>query len=113
LRTLSNPQDAEDVTQEALAPAWSHFETFDGYSCFETWVFRIARNLIIDLYRRRRNRREISLDAPMEGMEGREGLCLPELSDSADDPLLHLDIGTVEASVWLLRHSHQSIPVSV
>jgi RNA polymerase sigma-70 factor (ECF subfamily) len=84
-RSLGNSQDAEDATQETLARAWGHFEEFDLRHPFEAWVFRIARNLMIDQCRRRRRRQEISLDAPAAYLEGDENKTL-ELSDSSGDP---------------------------
>jgi len=86
LRTLGNPQDAEDVTQEALTRAWTHFETFDPQRSFEAWVFRIANNLMIDHNRRRRRRQEISLDASAACMEEIEDVCHPEPSRNISDP---------------------------
>ena len=84
-RTLGNSQDAEDVTQETLARAWRHFEKFNPQHPFEAWVFRIAKNLIIDQNRHRRCRQEISLDATVMNQDGQESKIL-ELSDSSGDP---------------------------
>lgn len=86
LHTLGNPQDAEDVTQEALTRAWTHFETFDPHRSFETWVFRIARNVMIDRNRRRRRRQEISLEASAGCMEENEAVWQAEISRSVRDP---------------------------
>ncbi|HLK58217.1 MAG TPA: RNA polymerase sigma factor [Chthonomonadaceae bacterium] len=86
LRAMGNTQDAEDVTQETLARAWSHFEAFDNGRSFEGWIFQIARNLMIDMNRRRRRRQEISLDAPAASMDGNADVCCAEISDSRGDP---------------------------
>jgi RNA polymerase sigma-70 factor, ECF subfamily len=85
-RSLHNPQDAEDLTQEVLARAWSYFETFDPRQPFDAWIFRIARNLIIDQSRRRTRRQEISLDAPVANKEESESVCCPEIANSTADP---------------------------
>jgi RNA polymerase sigma-70 factor, ECF subfamily len=85
-RTLGNSQDAEDVTQEALARAWMHFETFDHHRSFEAWVFRIASNLMIDHNRRRRRRPEISLEVSAACMEENEGVFSAEPSQHTGDP---------------------------
>ena len=82
---IGNCQDAEDVTQETLARAWRHFEQFDPQQPFESWVFRIAKNLLIDESRRKRRRQEISLDTPPAYLEGQESK-IPKLSDSSGDP---------------------------
>jgi RNA polymerase sigma-70 factor, ECF subfamily len=85
-RSLHNSQDAEDLTQEVLARAWSYFETFDPQQSFDAWVLRIARNLLIDQSRRRKHRQEISLDAPVTELEGSENVCYFEIVDSTGDP---------------------------
>jgi RNA polymerase sigma-70 factor, ECF subfamily len=58
-RRLGNRfEDAEDVTQEALARAWQCLGTYDGRSRFSTWLFTIALRLATD-HHRRTNRRPI------------------------------------------------------
>lgn len=85
-RHLGNAQDAEDLMQEALTRAWTHFESFNPQRSFEAWVYRIASNLVIDQVRRRRRRQEFSLDAPATDLEGNEHECRSELADSTGDP---------------------------
>lgn len=71
-RNTGNCQDAEDVTQETLARAWRHFEQFDPQYPFKSWVFRIAKNLLIDQNRRRSLRQE-NLAGYTCGVPGRTG----------------------------------------
>lgn len=51
-RLLGDREDARDVTQEALARAYARWRTVAGYD--EPWVARVATNLAIGLWRRRR-----------------------------------------------------------
>ncbi len=47
-------QSAEDVAQEAMARVWRRATTFDpGRSDASAWIFSIARNLGVDLFRRK------------------------------------------------------------
>jgi RNA polymerase sigma-70 factor (ECF subfamily) len=46
--------------------AFAHIGTFDGRSAFSTWVTRIAINSALTMMRRRRTRRELSLDDPVD-----------------------------------------------
>jgi RNA polymerase sigma factor (sigma-70 family) len=46
--------------------AFTHIETFDGRSAFSTWLTRIAINSALAIIRRRRKRRELSLDDLVE-----------------------------------------------
>jgi RNA polymerase sigma-70 factor, ECF subfamily len=44
--------DAEDLAEEVLFRVWRHQARFDPQHYFETWIFRIARNVSLDDYRR-------------------------------------------------------------
>lgn len=57
--------DAREVVQETFVRAWGALESFRGESSLLHWLFRIARNLIIDRARSRKRRGEVSLDAPL------------------------------------------------
>lgn len=45
LRALSNPQEAEDITQETFLRAWKALPRFKHKSKFSTWLYRIVTNL--------------------------------------------------------------------
>ncbi len=53
---LNNREDAEDVVQESFVKAFLSLRNFKGQSSFYTWLYRIARNMAIDV-RRKRGRR--------------------------------------------------------
>lgn len=69
LKMVNNPDDAEDLTQEAFAKAFSSLEKFDPRYAFSTWLFRIATNNCIDFIRKKRIQ-TISIDTPYENDEG-------------------------------------------
>jgi len=50
---VRNKEEAMDIAQESFAKVYKNLNYFKGESSFETWLFRIARNLCIDLLRRR------------------------------------------------------------
>jgi RNA polymerase sigma-70 factor, ECF subfamily len=53
---LDNPADAEDVTATVFYRAWSQIDRFSPKhdASFAVWLYRLARNLIVDTYRRAR-----------------------------------------------------------
>ena len=53
---LGSPQDAEDVTQEALMRAWRGLPRFEGRSSVRSWLYRIATNACLDALGRRERR---------------------------------------------------------
>lgn len=72
LRMLRDPAEAEDVAQDAFLRAYQSLPKFRGASSFQTWLYRIASNLVIDSVRRQKRRQDggVSLDAPMDTEEG-------------------------------------------
>jgi RNA polymerase sigma-70 factor (ECF subfamily) len=65
---LRNPQDAEEVTQDAFIRAHRGLVNFRGDSAFSTWLYQIATNLARNRYWywwRRKRDRSVSFDAPI------------------------------------------------
>lgn len=53
VRLLNNDAEASEVTQEAFLRAFQHLGRYDDARPFELWLMAIARNLSLDLLRRR------------------------------------------------------------
>ncbi|MHB1342492.1 MAG: RNA polymerase sigma factor [Coriobacteriia bacterium] len=50
---ITSPHDAEDVTETVFLKAWEAISSYDDRGLpFTAWLFRIARNAIVDGYRR-------------------------------------------------------------
>jgi len=65
---LRNPQDAEEVTQDAFIRAHRGLVNFRGESAFSTWLYQIATNLARNRYWywwRRKRDQSVSIDAPV------------------------------------------------
>lgn len=56
LKIMGNPDDAADAAQEALIKIFKNIKKFKGESKFSTWIYRIAHNVCIDEYRKRKNK---------------------------------------------------------
>jgi RNA polymerase sigma-70 factor (ECF subfamily) len=54
IRILDNPDDAQDVVQDAFVSAYQSLGSFKGDAEFFTWLYRIAFNTAVTLRRRRR-----------------------------------------------------------
>lgn len=50
-RMLGSPEAAEDATQDVLIRIITKLSTFDGQSRFETWVYRVAMNALLNAKR--------------------------------------------------------------
>jgi len=53
LRMTRNPDDADDVVQEAMLKVWRAFDRFEGRAALSTWIHRIVVNAALDRLRAR------------------------------------------------------------
>lgn len=54
--TYGSGMDAEDLTQDVFLKAWRRSDTFHSDSNVGTWLYAIARNTVMDAYRKRKVR---------------------------------------------------------
>ncbi|MDO9556736.1 MAG: RNA polymerase sigma factor [Coriobacteriia bacterium] len=52
LRFFGDQSTAEDATQEVLLKVFRSLATFDHRSSFSTWLYRVTRNVCLDMLRR-------------------------------------------------------------
>ena len=67
LQLLKDPDDAMDVSQDAMLRFFTHLDRFEAHRPVKPWLLAIVRNQARDLWRRRKVRRAESLDAAEEG----------------------------------------------
>lgn len=67
---LNNREEAEDIVQEAFIRVVKSRVRYRATARFTTWLYRIVRNLCIDVQRRRSYRNECSLDSDSGDDEG-------------------------------------------
>lgn len=99
LRSVGDPNTAEDIAQEAVVRLYAHVHEIEGVGAFKTWFYRIILNLVNDHFRRYTRRdtafttlEEIrtlerkSRNEPLTNME-RDGLreALHDALDSLDE----------------------------
>jgi RNA polymerase sigma-70 factor (ECF subfamily) len=85
-RMLGDPDNAADVTQEALFSAFRAIASFRGGS-FRSWLLRIASNTCCDYWRRSRRHPGDSLEALTDQSEGHdEGLAQQFAADERWNP---------------------------
>ena len=62
-RLLADSQHAEDAVQEAFIRAWRSRHTFDpARASLRTWLYSIARNVVIDMHRAQARRPALVTD---------------------------------------------------
>ncbi len=83
----SSRELAEDLFQEVWMRVLVRGGQFNGKARFDTWLFTIARNLVIDF---RRKRTVASLDELFEGSSDDDRPMSFEISDNQPSPFDHL-----------------------
>jgi RNA polymerase sigma-70 factor (ECF subfamily) len=66
---VTNPAEAEDLTQDAFLQVFRKIQTFRGESGFSTWLHRVTVNVVLMRFRRKKHA-EISLDQPSDVSDG-------------------------------------------
>ena len=51
---VSDAVVAEDITQDVFVKVWKKLKSYDDKYSFKTWLFSIARNTVIDYYRKKK-----------------------------------------------------------
>ncbi len=117
LQIVGNREDALDIFQESFIRAYSNLGQFDTTRPFGAWLLRIVRNLCIDLLRRRRVRRAVSLDDPGRGQDGEAGRPLHETVGDERTPSADvlLERNELKIQIWSamgrLDEKHRTILV--
>ncbi len=99
-RYTNSRDDSEDLTQEILIRVYRNLYSYRAEAgSFQGWVLQIARNLIIDFYRKNRRYQ------PAGGSEELETMSIPDRN--SPDP--HVSAERMEASQFL-QEGLQSLP---
>lgn len=112
-RLTGNPEDGEELAQEAFLNAWRGLSRFQGESAFSTWLYRLASNACIDFLRREKRRKAISMTVPLDDEVGESRQA--ELPDSGPTPEAALEQAElkelVRAGLGRLTEEHRQVLV--
>jgi RNA polymerase sigma-70 factor (ECF subfamily) len=98
LHLTSDPVRAEDVVQETLLRAWTHYEALDeARGSVRSWLFTVARNIVIDEWRSKRFQNERATDQ------------LPEPGDPVDQTDALLQSWVVADAITQLSNEHKAV----
>jgi RNA polymerase sigma-70 factor (ECF subfamily) len=88
-RSLNDPADAADITQEVFIKVFRSIRSFHGDASLRTWLYRIALHEASNQRRwwSRHKRQEVTIDAPYDQEEDGNGICLSStLADEGNSP---------------------------
>jgi len=97
----SRREEAEDLTHQVFLNAWQNIGTYrDTGHPFSSWLYRIARNLVIDYYRTKK--KQVSIDE-----------IDPDIFSTAPNHEIameqKLQFAKVTKAILLLKQEHQDI----
>lgn len=97
---VGRKEEAEDLTHQVFLHAWEHLPGYrhEGYP-LSSWLYRIARNAVIDYYRTRRS--AVALDELELDLAGEE-----HLEEAADAAIALADI---RAALTTLKPAYQDV----
>ena len=106
LRMIGNETGAEDLTQEAFLQVYRKIGTFRGQSEFSTWLHRVAVNVVLMHFRKKRLL-TVSLEEPLD-QEERDG---PKKYFGTQDNLLagSIDRITLERAIKELPSGYRNV----
>ena len=88
-RSLNDPADAADITQEVFIKVFRSIRSFNGNASLRTWLYRIALHEASNQRRwwSRHKRQEITIDTSAENEDAGESFSLGStLADAGDSP---------------------------
>lgn len=88
-RSLNDPADAADITQEVFIKVFRSIRGFHGDASLRTWLYRIALHEASNQRRwwSRHKKQEITIDSSYDQEEDRNGVCLSAtLADDGNSP---------------------------
>lgn len=103
IKMVRNPQEAEDLSQEAFIKAFNALASFNEEFAFSTWLMKIATNNCID-YLRKKKLRTYSIDEPLQYKEEQVQIELPDHDPTPERTLLNQERSK------LINDAIQSLP---
>lgn len=79
----STRDEREDLFQEIVVRLYSAARTYDPTRKLSTWIYRVALNVAIDVYRKRRQRtkEQIGFEGDLESVAGQDSEVAEQLSE--------------------------------
>lgn len=100
LRMTGDVRDSEDLAQEVFLLVVRKLGTFRGEASFATWLHRLTVNAVLGHFRRRRGRREDSLDS-------RVGVALDKVCRDRCRALTEVDRIALSAAIEALPRGYR------
>lgn len=106
LKDAQNEEDTEDITIETFSKAFSRITTYNPEYAFNTWLLTIAKNVHIDLIRKRKNNPIYPINEANETLYQN---IIDETPSIEDELIQRQKLRIFEAYVDLLKPHYQEV----
>lgn len=105
---VGTKEEAEDLSSQVFLKAWEHIQnnSLKDYNTIKALFYRIARNLVIDHYRKKSIRNEVSLDSDLraEGFDMKD-----EKADLVKEIDTASDISDINEKLMDLKDEYREV----
>lgn len=94
---VGSQEEAEDLTSQVFLKVWNYIQTssIKDYKTLKAFLYRVARNLVIDHYRKNSNKKDLSLsdeESRIDVVDEKEDLVAQaEIKDDMEAVMKNLD----------------------
>jgi RNA polymerase sigma-70 factor (ECF subfamily) len=85
LKRTENETDAEDITIETFSKAFDKINSYNPEYAFNTWLIAIAKNVHIDMLRKKKTSLFVDID---DENESRQAYNMPDTSPTVEDTII-------------------------
>ncbi len=105
---VSSKEEAEDLTSAVFLKTWNYIQEGNliNYQTLRSLVYKIARNLIIDHYRKTSHQENISIDSSVS-----EANLIDDKQDLKKQAEIASDMALVEAKLTKLKDEYREVVV--
>lgn len=105
---VSDRELAEDITSQAFLKSWEHIQNnrLSDYKTLRALFYRVARNIVIDHYRRQNQEKDLSLDSDDNRID-----VIDEAQDQAARLALRQDMEAVQEKLGQLKDEYREVLV--
>jgi len=110
-RMSNNPQEAEDISQEAFLRAFQSLTHFNPTYKFSTWLYQITLNIIRDKFKKK-ELNPASLDAPVETDDSEFFSQLADFTNNPEQIMAQKeDVQEIQQAIYLLPLKYREVLV--
>ena len=102
---VSSREEAEDIASQVFIKAWDHIASGNPVTNVQGFLYRIASNLVIDFYRKNKDKREVSLDNPLHPLD------VPDKSDFVERIDRDILVQEIQAKLGELPENYREVVI--